>query len=167
MGASLLERLFGLGTSNRQVKYDRAFLDMCLSLAGLSKCVSHQVACLIVKDNRIVSSGINGTASGMVNCCDRFNPKKYDKRAHDEFTDAFEFHAEENAVLYAAKIGISIDGATAYCTLEPCFPCLKKLHGAGVRRIVYAETKVHRTDKGGQRAYYAKKAKLIFEHFKG
>ena len=148
----------------KQRRLDGTFLNMCLEFSRLSRCVSHQVATLIVRDNRIISSGINGTPSGYTNCDDVFKKgKPYKKNEHDEFSDVHELHSEENAILNAAKYGIALDGATAYCTLQPCFPCLQKLYVAGIRRIVYREAKGHRSDKNKKRDKFAKQMGIIFE----
>lgn len=164
----LMSKLFASKAKRKQRKFDKTFLDMCVVFSGLSKCVAHQVACLIVKDNRIISSGMNGTPPGYVNCDEKFKKgRPFDKNEHDAFSDAHEIHSEENAILNAAKHGIALDGATAYCTLQPCFPCLEKLYMAGIRRIVYLRAKPHRTDKDKKRDRFARKFGIPFERYKG
>ena len=49
------------------------------------------------------------------------------------------WHAEQNAIIQAAKLGVSIDGATLYCTHQPCSVCAKMIINAGIRRVVYQE----------------------------
>jgi len=124
----------------KQRKIDKAFLNICVELSKLSKCVSHQVACLIVKDGRVISSGINGTASGFKNCNEVFNKKKFVRKKHHEFSSMYEIHAEMNAIMSAAKNGIAIDNSVAYCTLEPCFDCSKNLSMSGVKKIIYLKS---------------------------
>jgi len=124
----------------KQKNLDRVFLNMCVEFSSLSKCVSHQVACLFVKDNRIISSGVNGSSSGYLNCNEVFNKKNFDRKKHHEFSENYEIHSEINAILSAAKNGISINGCTAYVTLEPCFNCSKNLSMSGIKRIVYLES---------------------------
>jgi dCMP deaminase len=131
----------------KQEKYDRTFLEMATSLSKLSNCIMYKVGCLIVKDNRIISMGYNGTPQGFTNCSDqhkhiqpRFGPSAYtkaEKEEHHEFSSKFEVHAEMNSILFAAKQGTSIDGATMYCTLQPCNDCAKNICQAGIKRIVY------------------------------
>lgn len=120
-------------------KLHKTFLDMIPVLSGLSHCVSKQVAALIVKDGRIVSTGINGTASGYKNCDDIFNKKFFERKTHHEFSEKYEIHAEMNAILYAAKQGISIDNATIYSNLMPCWNCIKHLSASGIKKIIYAK----------------------------
>ena len=73
---------------------------------------------VIVKDGRILSTGYNGTPSGYINCCDYWD-NKYTKE-HHEWSKLYEIHAEMNAIIWAAREGISIKDATIYVTLEPC-----------------------------------------------
>ena len=120
------------------------FLRIVENLALFSKCVSKQVGCIAVRDNRILSSGVNGTPSGVVNCCDYFNEdptfdisRKECRSLHHSFSEAIECHAEENAIINAAKHGISLDGSTFYITLKPCERCLKMIAALGIKYIYY------------------------------
>jgi dCMP deaminase len=113
----------------------RNFLNIAKEISMASKCVSKQVGAVIVKDGRILSSGYNGTPKGFINCCDHWNGE-YTKDHHDWSLD-YEIHAEMNAIVWAAREGIKIDGATLYCTLEPCFQCSKNMIQAGIKTIVY------------------------------
>ena len=83
---------------------------MAHSLAKLSKCVRLQVGCLLVKDGRVLSTGVNGTPSGYINC----NEANYED--HHQWSLRHEIHAELNAVIWAARLGTPIEGATAYVT---------------------------------------------------
>lgn len=125
--------------NNVQQKH-RVFLNICKELATLSKCVSFQVAALIVKNGRILSTGINGTPSGFLNCCDVFQKDDFNRDEHHIFSETFEIHAEQNAILFAAKNGISIEGADLYCTLHPCNTCLKMICGSGIKQIYYNQS---------------------------
>ena len=118
--------------------HDIVYMKMAHQMTDLSKCQSHQVACLLVLDGRIISTGVNGSPKGFQNCCDKFNKVDEDNRKdHQAWSDVHEIHAEQNAILIAAKNGVAVDGATAYCTLKPCVHCTKLLIGVGVKRIVY------------------------------
>ena len=121
----------------------KTFMDMALILAEESKCISKQVACLLVKDNGIISSGVNGTPSGKENCCDYFSIEpgskltKEIRSKHHEWSMKHETHSEISAIGKAAKSGISIEGATCYCTLMPCWNCMISLHATGIRNVYY------------------------------
>ncbi len=117
---------------------DKIYLRMARELAEFSKCVSLHVACLLVRDGRILATGVNGTPSGWLNCSDRFPEGRTSD--HTDWSNAHEIHAELNAVIWAARTGISTEAATAYVTHSPCVQCTKNLIAAGVKRIVYAES---------------------------
>jgi dCMP deaminase len=117
---------------------DKNFINIAKEIASASKCVSKSVGAVIVKDGRILSTGYNGTPPGYINCNDYWDDK-YTKEHHD-WSKTYEIHAEMNAIIWAARKGISIEGATIYVTLEPCSECSKNLIASGISRIVY-ETK--------------------------
>jgi len=127
---------------------DTVYINCANEMAQLSKCVSHKVACILVIDGRIVSTGINGTPPGFRNCCDEF-PTAADTDdcpdRHHEWSNLHEIHAEQNAIAVAAKNGISVKGATAYSTLKPCMHCTKLLIAAGISKIIY-DNKYDRND---------------------
>lgn len=124
---------------------DKNFINIAFEIASASKCVSKQVGAVIVKDGRILSTGYNGTPAGYVNCCDYWNGE-YTKE-HHEWSKTYEIHAEMNAIIWAARKGISIEGATIYVTLEPCSECSKNLIASGIKRIVYAKPYEHNNSK--------------------
>lgn len=114
---------------------DKNFINVAREIATASKCVSKQVGAVIVKDGRILSTGYNGTPAGYTNCCSHWDGK-YTKE-HHEWSKTYEIHAEMNAIIWAARKGISIEGASIYVTLEPCSECSKNLIASGIQRIVY------------------------------
>ena len=124
---------------------DKNFLKIAKEIASASKCVSKQVGAVIVKDGRILSTGYNGTPSGFENCCDHWDGK-YTKD-HHEWSKTYEIHAEMNAIIWAAREGISIEGATIYVTLEPCSECSKNVIASGIKRIVYEKSYEHTNSK--------------------
>ncbi|SFV69065.1 dCMP deaminase [hydrothermal vent metagenome] len=120
---------------------DKIFINIANEIASASKCVSKQVGAVIVKDGRILSTGYNGTPTGYINCCDYWDGKY--TAEHHEWSKTYEIHAEMNAIIWAARKGISIEGATIYVTLEPCSECSKNLIASGIRRIVYEKPYEH------------------------
>lgn len=120
---------------------DKIFINIATELATASKCVSKQVGAVIVKDGRILSTGYNGTPAGYENCSDHWN-NEYTAE-HHEWSKTYEIHAEMNAIIWAAREGISIANATIYVTLEPCSECSKNLIASGIKRIVYAKEYEH------------------------
>jgi len=120
---------------------DQNFINIAKEIASASKCVSKQVGAVIVKNGRILSTGYNGTPSGYTNCSTHWNGE-YTKE-HHEWSKTYEIHAEMNAIIWAAREGICIDGATIYVTLEPCSDCSKNLIASGIKRIVYDKSYEH------------------------
>ena len=120
---------------------DKNFLNIAKELSFASKCVSKQVGAVIVKDGRILSTGYNGTPAGYINCSEHWKDE-YTKD-HHEWSKTYEIHAEMNAIIWAARKGISIEGATIYVTLEPCSECSKNLIASGIKRIVYEKAYEH------------------------
>lgn len=120
---------------------DKIFLKIAHEIGQGSKCVSKKVGALIVKENRILSTGYNGTPSWYVNCEDHFN-WEYTKEHHD-WSARFEIHSEMNAIIWAARQGISIEWGTMYVMYEPCLQCTKNIVAAGIKKIVYGNSSIH------------------------
>lgn len=109
-------------------------------VASRSTCLRRKVGAVIVKDKRILSTGYNGAPSGIPHCaeigCLR---KKLNIPSGERHELCRGLHAEQNAIIQAAKLGVNIDGATIYLTNHPCFICSKQIINAGIKKIVYKE----------------------------
>jgi dCMP deaminase len=116
-------------------------MNIAKEIASASKCVSKQVGAVIVKDGRILSTGYNGTPAGFINCCDHWNGVH--TKDHHDWSKIYEIHAEMNAIIWAAKKGISIDGASIFVTLEPCSECSKNLIASGIKNIFFLNSYSH------------------------
>lgn len=96
------------------------------------------VGCVLVKDNRILSTGYNGVPSGLKHCeevgCLR---QQLGIPSGQRAEICRGLHAEQNAIIQAAKYGPLIEGATAYVNTQPCILCAKMLINAGIKEIVY------------------------------
>ncbi len=118
--------------------WDTYFIDIARVAAKRSNCMKRQVAAVLVKDDRVVATGYNGTPRGARNCdeggCERCNSLSVSGADLDECLCN---HAEENAICQAAFHGISIRGATLYSTHSPCLRCARLLINAGIRDVVY------------------------------
>lgn len=145
----------------KQHLLDRVFIGNAINLSFLSHCVSRQVGCVIAKDGRTLSTGINGTSGGDENCDELFPLNGFDAKAHREWSDVNEIHAELNAINWAAKHGISLDGSTLYCTLQPCLQCSKNLPAVGIKRIVFKDFYDRVNDFEEQRLHLFKKGVII------
>jgi dCMP deaminase len=117
------QALMGLG---RPLDWEETGMMQALSIAQRSKCSRARNGCALVKENRVISHGYNGTLSGQPPC-DHDNGQPCDLAVH----------AETNAVFWAAREGISVKGSTAFVTTSPCRLCARALHQSGVVRVVY------------------------------
>lgn len=125
--------------------WDEYFMSITKIVSIRSTCSSRHNGCIIVKNKQILSTGYNGSMPGCDHCSDKTIPdgsiyctrRALDVPDIDKYNFCVGSHAENNAVAQAARFGISLDGATAYCTLSPCFNCLKTLAIAGIKEVVY------------------------------
>lgn len=133
-------RLCNLEPAMPRPSWDQYFIDITHLVATRSTCLRRQVGALLVKDRNILATGYNGTPSGITHCedvgCLRERLQVPSGERHELCRG---LHAEQNAIIQAARHGVNIDGATLYCTTMPCIICTKMLINAGIRRIVYEE----------------------------
>ena len=125
------------------------FLEIAKQFASQSTCCRKQVGAILVKDGRIVSTGYNGVVKGAIHCnehdvfknVDWTKQKATDDLAmkHHQFSSVNELHAEQNAIAFAAKNGVSTDGCTLYTTLAPCPDCAKLIVASGIKEVYYTE----------------------------
>ena len=121
---------------------DAYFAGIAMAVRARANCTGRRVGAIIVRERRILSTGYNGTPSQMMNCedggCHRCaSPEAYP--SGEGYDLCICVHAEQNALLAAARFGVAIDGCTLYTTLQPCFGCLKEALQANVREIVYMQ----------------------------
>ncbi|ACC98725.1 Deoxycytidylate deaminase [Elusimicrobium minutum Pei191] len=135
----------------------KLFIEMAKLIAAQSTCCRLQVGAVLVKDNRVISIGYNGVPSGQCHCDDNFAEiykKEFSSqyatleeflkspdffKVHGQWSMDNELHAEQNAILFAAKNGISTAGATVYVTLSPCINCAKVIVSAGIERVYFLD----------------------------
>ena len=119
--------------------WDQYFMDITAVVASRSTCLRRQVGAVIVKDKRLLTSGYNGAPKNLAHCaatgCIR---AEYDIPSGQRHELCRGLHAEQNAIIQAALHGVAIDGATIYCTHQPCSACSKMILNAGIVRVVYA-----------------------------
>lgn len=109
-------------------------------VARRSTCLRRQVGALLVKDRNILASGYNGAPSGIAHCLDvGCLRERLSVQPGERHELCRGLHAEQNAIIQAAKHGTNINGSTLYCTTLPCGICTKMLINAGIMRIVYEE----------------------------
>ena len=113
-------------------KWDRRFIDLALHISNWSKDPSTKVGCVVVgADREIRSTGFNGFPRGIEDSLERLEDR--------EMKYPLICHAEENAIMHAARVGVSLKGCVAYVTWPPCTRCARSLIQAGVVEVVFPE----------------------------
>jgi len=124
-------------------KWDKRFMEMAGVIAGWASCYqsNRKIGAVIVKNKRIMTTGYNGAPAGVKTCVERGEclRRKLNIPSGTRQEVCYAIHAEQNALIQAAKLGVSIDGATLYCTHQPCVMCAKMIVNAGITRVVYKE----------------------------
>lgn len=141
----------GKDRTRTRISRDTMFTMICQVVAQRSTCWRSQVGAVIVKEGRVVSMGYNGPVSGMPACEDLPNvlecPTKESflqwKEDHPLVCQGAgctrSLHAETNAIAFAARAGVSVEGCTMYCTMSPCINCAKVIVNSGIKKLVYME----------------------------
>jgi len=118
--------------------WDQYFMQITQLVSTRSTCMRRQVGALLVKDKNILATGYNGVPSGIRHCqevgCLREQLQVPSGERHELCRG---LHAEQNAIIQAARHGVNIEGATLYCTDSPCIICSKMLINAGVLNVVF------------------------------
>ena len=114
-------------------KWDKRFMELTETVAGWSSCFqeNRHVGAVIVLDKRVLTTGYNGAPAGI--------RRKLNVPSGTRQELCYAVHAEQNAIIQAARLGIKIGGATLYCTHQPCVICAKMIINAGIARVVYKE----------------------------
>lgn len=126
---------------DQRPSWDEYFMEMAKLTARRSTCLRRNVGAVIVKDRHIIATGYNGAPRGITHCdeiggCLR---EKMGIASGERHELCRALHAEQNAIIQAATLGQSIEGATIYCTHQPCIICAKMIINAGIKRIVVQE----------------------------
>ncbi len=180
-------------------KFDKANMQMAYITANLSYCQRRQVGAVIVRDDRVIANGVNGTSKGTENICEdkyvvcgecnkkviltkpmeeyKFETYTNQERIKSVYNRVVEkdkqtaknsyyvecsdvkcdtliifneehielttndkvIHAEQNAIIFAARNGIRIDGTTMFVTTEPCIDCAKFIEASGIKKVIYKD----------------------------
>jgi dCMP deaminase len=118
-------------------------MNIAHAVKARANCVGLKVGAVVVVKDRIVSTGYNGTPEGVKNCLDggcfrcRHRGTRY--QSGEAYDVCICVHAEQNALLSAARFGIPLEGGVLYTTRQPCFTCAKEALQAKISRVVYEE----------------------------
>lgn len=138
--------------SRKRVTRDELFSKICYEVSQRSTCLRSQVGALVVRDGRIISMGYNGPVSNMPVCISRPTEGELDSSQRLNVYHAIQddyycmgpgctrsVHAEMNAIAFAARAGVSVDGCTMYCSMSPCINCAKVIVNSGIKELKYLE----------------------------
>ena len=149
-----------------RISRDEMFTQIVQVVAQRSTCLRFQVGALIVRDGRIISMGYNGPVAGRPECKrvptfeelttnPAYQGRAASKIIHELNNDPLlcegpgctrSLHAETNAIAFAAKAGVSVEGCTLYCSLSPCINCAKVIVNSGIREVKFL--KKYRNEEG-------------------
>lgn len=152
---------------NMRPSWDDYFIEIAKLVSSRATCLRRKVGAVIVKDKRLLTTGYNGAPSGLAHCievgCIRKNLDIPSGERHELCRGV---HAEQNAILQAAKFGVSIEGTILYLTDSPCFICSREIVNAGIKRVVYLYGYPDANAKGllTEAKVELKKHKLIGQH---
>ncbi|MEI7941838.1 MAG: cytidine/deoxycytidylate deaminase family protein [Candidatus Riflemargulisbacteria bacterium] len=122
----------------KRPSWDTYFMNIAEEVATRATCLKRKIGAVIVKDKQILTTGYNGAPMGMKHAtevgCLR-DQLQVPSGTHHELCRGL--HAEQNAIIQAARHGVNISGATLYCTHMPCVICAKMIINAGIERIVF------------------------------
>ena len=114
---------------------ETTYMEIAKAISARSTCRHRDQGAVLVKNNHLVSVGYNGSAPGQIHCIDARDCSKeqgYSCKAEG-------LHGESNALAFAAKLGISVEGSILYSVYSPCFSCCNLLKVAGIVGVVYGE----------------------------
>ena len=143
----------------KRISRDEMFSQIVQVVAQRSTCLRHQVGALIVRDGRIISMGYNGPVSGRPECKSvptfeelTTDPTYWGRAASKVIQElnndpllcegpgcTRSLHAETNAIAFAARAGVSVEGCTMYCSMSPCIHCAKVIVNSGIKCVKYLE----------------------------
>lgn len=115
--------------------FNEIYMELAQSLALRSHCVKMKVGAVLTKDTRIISIGYNGPPAGTHNCDIEWPETGCPRDSKGSCSLAL--HAEQNAILYASKNGVTLEGSTLYITLSPCIACARIIFSIGIKKVYY------------------------------
>lgn len=119
--------------------WDEYFGNIAILASTRSTCIRRKVGAVIVRDNTLLSTGYNGVPCGINHCtaesCIR-NAKSIPSGTQLDI--CLGLHAEQNAIIHAAKNGVNIKDGIIYCTTFPCLTCAKMIINCGIKEVIFA-----------------------------
>jgi len=125
-------------SSNSRPDWDNYYLEMTSHVASRATCDRGRSGCVIALNNRVLATGYVGSAPGLEHCDDAGHLMKQviDEDGITRQHCVRTIHAEQNAICQAARYGITLEGSTLYCKMEPCRVCAMLIISTGIKRVV-------------------------------
>ena len=140
-----------------RIGWKEYFMALAKLAALRSGCNSRPTGSVIVKKNRVIATGYNGSLPGQLQCTDKGSEycykrsKNIDDRGEAKYRECLSIHGEQNSMNQIAKYGgVNLEGSEIYCTLFPCIFCMKNIASVGIKKIYYEmmyESNDHKRDK--------------------
>lgn len=134
--------------SYKRPSWDEYFMSIADMVGTRATCDRGRSGCVIVKDKRILTTGYVGSPLGVVHCDDVGHEMHIviDMDGKESRHCIRTTHAEQNAIVQAARIGVALSGATLYCKMTPCYVCAKLIITAGIKKVI-AQKDYHAGDR--------------------
>jgi len=126
--------------TGKRISMSEYFMGMAMHARKRADCVGNRVGAVLAREDRVISTGYNGTPENVKNCTDG-GCERCARRGEFGSGKGYDLcicvHAEQNALVSAARFGIGVEGAVMYTTLKPCFNCLKEMAQAKISAVYY------------------------------
>ncbi|MBU1864317.1 MAG: cytidine/deoxycytidylate deaminase family protein [Candidatus Omnitrophica bacterium] len=120
--------------------WDEYFIEIANIVAKRSTCIRRHVGAVIIKDKRILTTGYNGSPSGLKHCGDSgCLREKLNIPAGERHELCRGLHAEQNAIIQASLHGVNVKDSVLYCTHQPCIICAKMIINAGIKEVIFVQ----------------------------
>lgn len=128
-------------TPHIRPNWDIYFMDIAEAVGKRATCDRGRSGCVIVRNKQLLVTGYVGSPSGLAHCDEIGHQMITVRQENGKETNhcVRTAHAEQNAIVQAAKVGVSLDGATLYCKMTPCATCAKIIINAGIKKIICAK----------------------------
>lgn len=134
------KKVMSSGEQRTRPDWEEYYMSIAMAVRARANCTGNRVGGILVKDSQIIATGYNGTPHGMPNCLDGGCNRCANKGQYESGKDydlCICVHAEQNALLAAARFGIATQDAVLYSTMQPCFGCTKELLQAKISTVYY------------------------------
>ena len=123
----------------KRISWDEYFMEIARASAKRASCFKKQAGAVIVKNKQILSTGFNGAPRGVKDCFEKGEcmRQKDNVPSGTRLEYCMATHAEQNAIVQAARSGVSIEGSALYTTVQPCVLCAKVIINAGIKEVVF------------------------------